>query len=126
MLLPEVGGNFADFVPHAPTVPVNGRILAVVNGVLLAGQYQVVAINRGSVHGLEPGHVLRVNEAPKSVHDGCARIQGEATCVRFGSVHLPAEAAGSLLVFRVYEHVSYALVASETSPLSIGDHVVNP
>jgi len=126
VLLPEVSGNFADFVPHAPTVAIDGHILAVVNGVLLAGQYQVVAINRGSVHGLEPGHVLRVNESPKSVRDGCARIQGEATCLHFGSVQLPAEAAGTLLVFRVYERVSYALVASETNPLSIGDRVVTP
>jgi LysM repeat protein len=126
VLVPEVGGNFADFVPHAPTAAIDGRILAVVNGVLLAGQYQVVAINRGSLHGLEPGHVLRVNESPKSVRDGCARIQGEATCTHFGGVRLPAEAAGTLLVFRVYERVSYALVASETNPLSIGDHVVTP
>jgi hypothetical protein len=126
VLVPEVGSSFADFMPHAPSAAINGRILAVVNGVLLAGQYQVVAINRGSVHGLEPGHVLRVNESPKSVRDGCARIQGEATCMRFGSVKLPAEAAGTLLVFRVYEHVSYALVASETTPLSVGDRVVTP
>jgi LysM repeat protein len=126
VLVPEVSGNFADFVPHAPSGEVNGRILAVVNGVLLAGQYQVVAINRGSVHGLEPGHVLRVNESPKSVHDSCARIEGEGTCVHFGNVKLPAEAAGTLLVFRVYERVSYALVASETTPLSVGDRVVTP
>jgi hypothetical protein len=126
VLMPEVGGNFADFVPHAPSVAVNGRILAVVNGVLLAGQYQVVAINRGSLHGLEPGHVLRVNESTKSVRDGCARIEGEATCMHFGGVRLPTEAAGTLLVFRVYERVSFALVASETTPLSVGDHVVTP
>ncbi len=126
VLVPEVGGSFADFIPHAPSVAVNGRILAVVNGVLLAGQYQVVAINRGSQQGVEPGHVLRVNESPKSVRDSCARIQGEGTCRRFGNVRLPVEAAGTLLVFRVYEHVSYALVASETNPLAIGDHVVNP
>jgi hypothetical protein len=41
-------------------------------------------------------------------------------------VKLPAEAAGTLLVFRVYERVSYALVASETTPLSVGDRVVTP
>jgi hypothetical protein len=70
--------------------------------------------------------VLRVNESPKSVHDSCARIEGEGTCVHFGNVRLPAEAAGTLLVFRVYERVSYALVASETTPLSVGDHVVTP
>ena len=47
-------------------------------------------------------------------------------CLHFGSVALPAEAAGTLLVFRVYERVSFALVAAETMPLAIGDRVVTP
>jgi hypothetical protein len=126
VLVPETGGNVADFVPHAPAMPVKGRILAVVNGVLLAGQYQVVAINRGSQNGLEPGHVLRVDESPGSVRDHCARIAGNGTCTHWRDTDLPAEEAGSLLVFRVFDRVSYALVASEHNPLSIGDHVVNP
>src|SRR5712671_3560364 len=126
VLVPESGGSVTDIVPHPPTVAVHGRILAVVNGVLLAGQYQVVAINRGSTNGLEPGHVLRVNESAKSVRDRCARIEGEPTCLHFGSLALPAEAAGTLLVFRVYERVSFALVAAETMPLAIGDRVVTP
>jgi LysM repeat protein len=126
VLVPETGGSVADIVPHTPSAAVHGRILAVINGVLLAGQYEVVAINRGSMNGVEPGHVLRVNEAAKSERDRCARIDGEPTCMHFGSVKLPAESAGTLLVFRVYEHVSFALVAAETMPLAVGDRVVNP
>lgn len=126
VLLPETSTSSGDFYPHAPTHAVNGRILAVVNGVLLAGQYQVVAISGGSSQGIEPGHVLRVNEARKSVHDRCARIQGEGTCTRFGNEPLPVEAAGTLLVFRTYEDMSYALVASESNPLHVGDRIVAP
>jgi len=126
VLLPETSGSAADFFPHAPKHAVNGRILAVVNGVLLAGQYQVVAISGGSNQGIEPGDVLRVNEAQKSAHDRCATIQGEGTCNRFGSERLPVESAGTLLVFRSYENMSYALVAAESNPLHVGDHIVAP
>ena len=126
VLIPESAGSVGDFIPHPPAAQVHGRILAVVNGVLLAGQFQVVAINRGGHDGIEPGHVLRVNESAKSVRDHCARISGEGTCTRFRDTKLPVEAVGSLLVFRVFEHVSYALVATETNPISIGDHVVTP
>ena len=126
VLVPEAGGSAADLVPHKPATAVNGQILAVVNGVILAGQYQIVAINRGSQHGLEPGHVLRVNESGRTVHDHCARITGNGTCTRWRDTELPVEAAGTLLVFRVYDRVSYALVASENNPLSVGDRVVNP
>ena len=126
VLLPEAGGSVGDFVPHSPGSAIHGRIVAVMNGVLLAGQYQVVALNRGSESGLEPGHVLRVNESEKSVRDHCARIIGNGTCTRWRETVLPVESAGTLLVFRVFERVSYALVAQETSPISVGDRVVNP
>jgi hypothetical protein len=114
------------FLPHSPAARVNGRILAVVNGVLLAGQFQVVAIDRGTGDGIEPGHVLRVNDSAQTVRDRCARITGNGTCTHFFDTTLPVEGVGTLLVFRVFEHVGYALVASESVPLSIGDHVVNP
>ncbi len=126
VLVPESAGTVGDFVPHPPSTQVHGRILAVVNGVLLAGQFQAVAINRGSNDGLEPGHVLRVNELAQQVRDRCARITGNGTCTRLRDTKLPAEAIGVLLVFRVFEHVSYALVASETAPLGVGDRVVTP
>ena len=126
VLVPETAGPVGDFIPHSPATKVHGRILAVVNGVLLAGQFQVVAINRGSSDGIEPGHVLRVNESTQTVRDRCARITGNGTCTRFFDTKLPVEAGGALLVFRVFEHVSYALIASETVPLGVGDHVVNP
>ena len=126
VLVPETAGSVGDFTPHSPAARIHGRIIAVVNGVLLAGQFQVVAINRGSSDGIEPGHVLRVNELPQTVQDHCARITGNGTCTRFGETKLPIEAVGTLLVFRVFEQVSYALIASDSIPLSVGDRVVNP
>lgn len=126
VLLPETANTAGDLFPHVPTRAVDGRILAVVNGVLLAGQYQVVAISGGSNQGIEPGHVLRVNEANKSAVDHCARIEGNGTCMHWRSERLPAESAGTLLVFRTYDGMSYALVASESNPLRVGDHVVKP
>ncbi|HVN99607.1 MAG TPA: LysM peptidoglycan-binding domain-containing protein [Steroidobacteraceae bacterium] len=126
VLVPETTGNVGDLVPRSPRTKIHGRIVAVVNGVLLAGQFQSVALNRGSADGLEPGHVLRVNESQQTVHDRCARVTGNATCTHFGDTKLPIEAVGTLLVYRVYDHVSYALVARESIPLSVGDHVVTP
>jgi hypothetical protein len=126
VLLPETASTVGDFLPHAPAKAIDGRILAVVNGVLLAGQYQIVAISGGTREGLEPGHVLHVDEALKRTRDRCARIQGNSTCMHFRDTELPIESAGTLLVFRTFERMSYALVASETNPMHVGDHVVTP
>jgi LysM repeat protein len=126
VLVPESGARVSEFLPHRPRVQVNGRIASVLNAVKLAGQYQIVALNRGSDAGIDPGTVLRVNEAAQRVKDRCAHINGDATCTSFRSTLLPAEQSGTILVFRVYKDVSFGLVASETSPIAVGDHVVRP
>ena len=108
-----------------PPGKVHARVVSVVNGVLLAGQYQVVAINHGSQQGIEPGNVLRTNRSGDKVTDHCAHITGLGTCTGH-SVRLPAEASGTLLMFRVFDHLSYGLVVSESDPIAQGDEVVTP
>jgi len=126
VLIPtEISPN-TDFAPHGPHRAVDGRIIAVVDNVLLAGQYDVVAINRGSQDGVDRGTVLTVDLAGEKVSDHCATINGESTCWLPHSERLPAEASGTLLVFKTYERMSYALIFSETVPINIGDRVRNP
>jgi len=42
------------------------------------------------------------------------------------TVELPSERAGLLMIFQVYEKMSYGLVLQATRPLSVGDKVTNP
>ena len=42
--------------------------------------------------------------------DQCAHIQDVSTCLRHPNVRLPTETAGTLLVFKTYEQMSYALI----------------
>ena len=58
-----------DFVPRAPERDVDGQIISIVDGISIVGQYQVVVINRGKNHGLEPGHVLTIEERGPVVRD---------------------------------------------------------
>lgn len=126
VLVPDTGAGALDFRPHAPAHAITGQVMAIVNGVLLAAQYQVVALNRGTQHGLEAGHVLLAKESQREVNDRCARIAGNGTCRHFKAEKLPIETAGSLLVFKTYARMSYALVLDETAPIHIGDHVTSP
>jgi LysM repeat protein len=125
VLIPETAGAVGDFIPHSPKVQVKAHILAVVNGLNLAGQYMVVALNRGSQQGIEPGQVLRARDSGQQVRDRCASVNAIGTCTAH-PVNLPAEPSGTMLVFRVYDRVSFALVLDETVPLSVGDLVTNP
>src|SRR6185437_5638250 len=56
-----------NFVPTAPRSRVSGRIIAVVDGTVTIGQYQVVAINRGTRDGIGNGTVLAVDRAGERV-----------------------------------------------------------
>ena len=108
------------FQPRAPARDVNGRIIHVVDGIGTFGQYQVVVLNRGARHGLEAGHVLQVLQAGARVTD---IVQPGA----FGDkVRLPDEAAGTVMVFRTYDRISYALVMRSSTQLRELDKVTNP
>ena len=60
----------ADFVLSAPSnEAILGQIVAIVDGIYVAGKYQVVAINRGKRHGLAPGNLLGVFYRGEEVRD---------------------------------------------------------
>jgi hypothetical protein len=108
------------FLPRAPERQVDGRIIRVVDGMTTFGAYQVVVLNRGTRHGLEPGHVLTVSHAGERVRD---MIEPGA----FGrKVQLPDEEVGTVMVFRTYDGVSYALVMRSSAPMHALDKVANP
>jgi hypothetical protein len=108
-----------NFFPRSPDSQIEGRIMSVLEGVSLIGQYQVVVINRGSEAGLEPGHVLRAYQAGRTIRDTQRGAFGQ-------KVRLPDEPAGTMMVFRTSERLSYALVMEATTPLALLDAVRNP
>jgi hypothetical protein len=116
----------SDFRPHPPARPIAGQIVAVVEGADMAGQYDVVAINRGSNDGIERGNVLTIEEFPAQSDDLCARIEDTSTCLRHPSTQLPSEVNGTVLVFKTYELMSYGLVLNDISPIQTYDRVRSP
>jgi LysM domain-containing protein len=126
VLISEDAVVTSDFKPHPPAKPVSGEIIAVVAGDESAGQYDVVALNRGSSDGLERGNVLTAEEVTVVSDDQCARIQDRSTCLFHPNRTLPTEASGTLLVFKTYEQMSYALILVDTVPIHTYEHVRNP
>jgi hypothetical protein len=98
--------------------------MAVVDGTLI-GSYQVVAINRGSAHGLEAGHVLAIDQMGEVDKDGSCKQSRWSFCGN-KTIRLPAEREGTLLVFKTYEQLSYGLVLEATVPLRVADRVRTP
>ncbi|UXZ54652.1 LysM peptidoglycan-binding domain-containing protein [Halomonas sp. 7T] len=104
------------FQPRPPLNSVSGNIVAVPGGVRFIGRLQVVAIDLGTQDGLQPGHVLRVDQQGELVND--PRTQE--------LIQLPATEAGQIMIFKPYNRVSYALVMQASNVLAVGDAVRTP
>ncbi len=115
-LLPEAVDAPLNFFPRTPSRGIDGRIIAVVGGVSQIGQYQVVVTNRGSDDGLSTGDVLTIYQAGQVVKD---RVKG-------GRVKLPDEQAGTVMIFKTYDRISYGLVMEATQAIHIHDAIRNP
>jgi LysM repeat protein len=118
-LMSEEDVQQLNFLPRSPDQEVDGRIIATLSGGSLIGQYNIVVINRGAAAGLEPGHVLRVFQAGKTIRDTERGAFGQ-------KVRLPDEPAGMMMVFRTTERLSYALVMEATTAIALLDIVRNP
>lgn len=109
----------ASFMPRAPSLPVEGSIISLFNGVDQIGQYAVVVLDRGSNDGLVPGTVLRIDQRGQTIRDVVTPDSRD-------TVKLPDEEAGLLMVFRSFDRVSYGLVMHATRVIHINDKVRNP
>jgi len=112
------------YVPHAPTVAVNGRIIALYDQLATSegGRDSIVSINRGKRDGLELGHVLAVYRNVV-IYDQKNYLKSREASP---TVPLPPERYGLVFVFRTFESVSYALVMESSRPIQPGDILQNP
>ncbi|HXV06966.1 MAG TPA: LysM peptidoglycan-binding domain-containing protein [Burkholderiales bacterium] len=104
------------YIPRAPERSVRGRVIAGAdNTVFEMGTYSVLIMNRGARDGLEVGHVL-----------GLYRSEGSIPMGDNKSMPLPEQRYGLVLVFRVFNKMSYGLVMASRRPVNVLDTVRNP
>jgi len=116
-----------DFIPSPPRTKIDGRIIAVSDGVTVIGQYQVVVVNRGARDGLIPGNVLAVLAAGGQVRDNQKHGYLSGVSSLFAkNVRLPDERTGTFMVFKTFDRMSYGLIMEATDIISVLDKVENP
>jgi LysM domain-containing protein len=123
-LIPAPPPTIPQYVPHAPTSAVAGRIIAFYDALTtsVGGRDSIVSINRGLRDGLEVGHVLAVYRNV-AVNDQRDYLKSRD---RSPLIQLPPERYGLVFIFRTFNSVSYALVMESSRPVQSGDIVENP
>ena len=119
-LVPEPQRSFTNYVPHAPQMPVNARVVSIYGStsVTNAAENQVITINRGTKDGMMSGDVLTLLTGEVRMVD---KTDPDRSMMR-----LPSEANGLAMVFLPFERVSYVLILSSTRPVRVGDRLANP
>ena len=116
-LLPEQTLSFdRNFIPHAPEKPIEGHIIDILDGSPSVARLQAVVLDKGQEDGLGIGHVLMIYQSGDVATDP----------ITHETINLPEEKAGLLMIFRVFDHVSYALILEAQKDMRILDTVRSP
>jgi len=119
-LMEKPEGQFLlNYFPRPPEESIKGSIISVMDGVTQIGKFNVVVIDKGAHDGLLPGHELEIYKRGRIAKDTYSPIRAD-------EVKLPDELAGTLMVFRPFERVSYALVMKASQAIHVLDKVETP
>lgn len=124
------GTNFdARFMPEAAPAELETRVIALADAFYGAGQYQVLALDRGHADGVRVGHVFKTYHPGSRIRDEIAHPSGDLDTVLHpdeAKVTLPDYYTAEIMVFRTFDHISYALVMDAEHPVRIYDRAEAP
>jgi hypothetical protein len=144
-LMPAMEGQMlpAYFNIHRPSEPVTGNIIASPRQVREFSTLDVVVLNLGSEQNIEAGHVLDLERQSPTVIDGprgprypedsskyekllsdVSQLFGDESDEESTTWTMPKEKVGELIIFKVYDKISYALITKNQHPIRIGDIAV--
>lgn len=139
----STGQSFpAQFSMSRPEQQTSGRIIASDNKLREFSTMNVVVLDVGSKAQLKEGHILDIvrqsptviesQHGPRYIEDA-SRLDKMITEMGswFGEEndddsvvwHMPKEKVGELMVFKVYQDLSYAMVVETSEPIRVGDYV---
>jgi len=116
--------------PHAMNpVPDGMEVIALTQARYGAGHYQIVAINAGNNQGVELGHVFSAFRKGKTIQDEIKYPTGswaDEKTLNGDKVTLPDQYSAHILVFRVFDEVSYAMIMNGKRPVRERDILKHP
>ena len=117
--------------PTEPGREVSGRVIGMTNTERMASQLDSILIDLGSRDGLEVGNILTVKQSGEQVVDDTDRERKSFFGRIFASaanqtVEMPRQEVGTILIYRIFDNLSYGVILTSSEPARLGDMVVNP
>ena len=122
------------FTMRAASQTLEGLIVSSVAKLREFAKFDVVMINKGSSQDMQVGDVLTVKRKSPAVVETDSGPQYTKDTSRWNKLasdslsdyDMPAESIGQVMVFRVYDKVSMALILNSEKPLRVLDGVAAP
>lgn len=123
----------AHFVMTKPEQAVDGLIIASTSDLREFAKMDIVVLNRGQ-QALKAGHMLGIYRQSPSVVDGrngpvyledATKLQKVLRDFGGEALTMPQEKVGELMVFKVSDKVSFAIVTQTSRPVRVGDSIGN-
>ncbi|WP_105201214.1 MULTISPECIES: LysM peptidoglycan-binding domain-containing protein [unclassified Pseudoalteromonas] len=130
----------ASFQMRRPETDIDGEIIASSNQLREFSQMDIVVLNRGLVDEVKAGHMFDIRRQSPTVidgRDGPQYKEDSSTYDKFMSNmeegmgleedadnktwHMPKEKVGELMVLKVQDRVSYAIITKTLRPIRVGD-----
>jgi len=135
-LMPALEGQAlpAFFVMTKPDFDVNGTIIDTTSNMREFSKWDIVVLNRGNLQSVKAGHMLGIYRNSPIVIDGEAgpvyvedanKLQKMFKNFGDSTIALPREKVGELMVFKVSEQTSFAIVTKTQRPIRVGDLIAN-
>jgi len=121
----------ATIYPSEPDQQVEGRIIAFLSGEAMASQLDTAVVDLGTLDLLKIGDILAVTDESNLMVDEVERSkmtfrERMRAILRRDRVEIPGADLGTLLVYKTFNNLSYAVILSSLEPLQINTRVASP
>jgi hypothetical protein len=122
--IPEYTTLPAYFLPQSVPKKMQGQILAALNNSRAIGKWDIVVINKGQRDNIQIGSMFSILQPGPGILINKNRVAYQDDGSKFDQIgnpdiKIPAKRVGELLVFRVYDKVSIAMVMRSTDVMGI-------
>jgi LysM repeat protein len=124
-------GTNATIFPTEPSADMSGQIVAFLGAESLASQLDTVVINLGNEDNLVVGDILSIQKAGIRMTDEVERAkvpfrERMRTIFNQDRLTIPGNDVGTLLVYKTFDRLSYAVILTSTEPAELFNDVVSP
>ena len=131
-LIPASDGQSlpAFFVMSKPEKVIDGVIIDTTSDLREFSKWDIVVLNKGLIEDVKAGHMFTIYRKCRSVVDtkrgpvymsDASKYEKLTGGIEGEVLEMPREKIGQLMVFKVSDRVSFAIVTATTRPIRVGD-----